>query len=294
MTRPPTLERRAFLARGSACVAASFLLPGMGAERFGVFSGAGAAGGGLSVGYLVGSDQLPDPSDHVREWNASFVGESEDREPDACGAPTEVIAARLSRRGDRSFERLGVLLGLHGIHLPDGATGDAALRSCALHVMFAGAGSCDDPDRRSFLAWHLRTDGVPSCAPSSRCFIPLDPHGRIKLQVAWSPAGLARSAPEQLGELNLSATPRSDQLALRRGIYFVGLLAGRPPATEDLMAYQFSSAGDSRSSRVQLNRSGWLSTRRLLPVIPYLVLSVEYGGHTSRSAAEGRGEEFDV
>ena len=114
----------------------------MGAELVRVFSGAGAACG-LSVAYLAGSDQLADPGDYVREWNASSVGWTEGGAPEASEvAPSDVIAARSLRGGDPSFTRRGVLLGVHGIHLPEQTDTDAGLESYVLHseVPWSGDG----------------------------------------------------------------------------------------------------------------------------------------------------------
>ena len=104
----------------------------------------------------------------------------------------------------------------------------------------------------------------------------MDDHGRMKLQVAWTPAGLERHAPERVDELNLAATPKHPHVPLCRGIYFVGLSDDRGDH-DDLMAYQFGSPADSHTGRAQLYRSTWLSAKPVLPPIPYLVFSVEYG-----------------
>ena len=287
MTCPFSPARRKFLAGGSRLLVAPFLTPGLAAEVSRGFLGDDPAAGGLSVAYLAGSDQFADPEAYVREWNASSVGSSQVRAPDASEAPlVDLIAGRSLRRGDPSFEGCGVLFGMHGIYLPETAGAETRLRSCSLHVTFPGPRSPEAPERRSFLAWHLRTDGVPSCSPSSRCFIPLDDQGAIRLRVDWTWVAHASRSREPRAELRLAERRGIGQLALRRGIYFVGLPAGRTLAGDDLAGHQLSAV-DSPSGRMRLNRSAWWSGRRALPINPYLVLSVEYGDHTNRAAGQG-------
>jgi hypothetical protein len=271
-------------------LAVPFVAPGIAADVSRGFWGDDASAGGLSVAYLAGSDQLADPGDYVREWDASFAGWSEVREREAYEAPlVDLIAGSSPCRGDSSFQGRGVRFGMHGIHLPETTDAETRLRSCALHVIFPGARSHKDPEGRSFLAWHLRTDGVPSCSPSSRCFIPLDDRGEIRLRVDWTRAAFAGRVGDQHAELRLATRRQSGLPGLRRGIYFVGLPAGRPLAGDELAGHQLSAV-DSPSGRMHLNRTTWWSRRRAVPTNPYLVFSVEYGDHTNRAAAAGQGE----
>lgn len=292
MTSAALPDRRAFLARGSLFLGASCLVPVMDADLSAAVRGDEATAGGLSVGYLAGSHRLVDPAEHVRGWTAPSSGWSDDRATGAAEVPpVDVIAARSLPSGDALFGGRGVRFGVHGIHLPEKARADTRLRSCALHVLFPGARSGEGPERRSFLAWHLRTTGVPSCSPSSGCFIPLDDQGEIRLRSAWTWVTPTGRAGTQRVELRLTARRARGAVSLRRGIYVVGLSTDRA-ASDDLAGHQLT--GHSSSGRTPLSRSTWWSTRRESPTIPYLVLSVGYGNHTNLAGSTGHGDEAHV